>query len=708
MKPLQCTIFAVIGGGLVLLGLLWTPGAWIAVTGGILWLGMLTYLLGRLAFPDEREGVQALFGFLGSLALLATFGALAYWIRGLDNLTLGVTLTVIPLLVLAISPLLAKRRPDALPLVDEIKPSTPVDFAGLALILVAVLADVAALRGLHVAAGARAISSPWSAAAPLVPYWLALGTLALVAGAYRNRLYHLTLACVTFHLFALISPALVAYAVGYGFDSFVHQATESLIALSGSVTPKTPYYLGQYAIVVALAKVFHLPIVTLDRLLLPILAAVYVPLAAVYLLRRGFKLERQLAVLSSTALFLLPLGSFVVTTPQGLGDLFALLTALLAATWAHDHRPSLAYPTLLALAAVAAHPLAGIPALLILAFFALHKLKPWRHPAARAAKVSAWLALILAAAAAIPAILIVNVLHGGGFDLSALGRSFTSVVADLPKYLPWPTNRYAPLADFTHFVEINRPLLVLALAAFGIGLLLRTRSYRRTAYATLGCGAGLLVASALVRTGLRFPDVIAYEQPNYALRLFGTALLLLTPALLAAAAWWWRRLRQTDAPIRIFGVVIYAAAIAALAYVTFPRSDAYALSRAWSTSQDDLVAVQEIDKRADGRDYLVLADQAVSAGALRVLGFKKYYGDQYLYPIPTGGRLYRYYLSMVTDGPKRATVEQALADLGAEKGYFVINDYWTGSDRLIEAAKKDADTWFVTGNGHLTVFEYAK
>jgi hypothetical protein len=689
--------------------LLWAPGAWLAVVGGLIWLGASTYLVGRLAFPDEREGVQMLFGVFGVLALIAAFGSLAYWLKGLDSLTLGATLVVIPWVVLAVSPILAKRRTDALPLVDEIKPSNPVDFASVSLFLLTVFSDGAALHGLMTAAGPGSIRSPWDAVSPLVLLWLALGTLGVVALAYRNRLHHLTLITVSLHLFTLISPALLTYAVGYGFDAFVHQATESLIAQVGVVMPKTPYYLGQYALVVTIAKLFRLPIVPVDRLLLPILVAVYVPLSSVYLLRRGFKLERHLAVLASTALFLLPLGSFVVTTPQGLGDLFALMTALLATTWSHDHRPSLAYPTLLALAALAIHPLAGIPAVMILAFSVLHKLKPWKHPVARAAKASVWLMLFAAAAVALPAVFVVSALRGGSgvaFNFASFGRSLTTAVAEAPSYLPWPETRYTPAVDFAHFVEVNRAFLLLVLAGFGFWLLARTQSYRRTAFATLGCAVGLLISATALYSGLKFEDVIAYEQANYSVRLFGTALLLLSPLLLAAVAWWWRRLRQTDAPVRLACVLIYAATIASLGYATFPRNDAYATSRAWSTSTYDLEAVQAIDSRAAGHDYLVLSDQAVSAAALRVLGFKKYYGDQYLYPIPTGGRLYQSYLSMVNDGPKRATVVKALESYGAEQGYFVVNDYWTDSAKIIEAAKKEADSSWTVGDGHVTIFEY--
>ena len=49
---------------------------------------------------------------------------------------------------------------------------------------------------------------------------------------------------------------------------------------------------------------------------------------------------------------------------------------------------------------------------------------------------------------------------------------------------------------------------------------------------------------------------------------------------------------------------------------------------------------------------------------------------------------------------------KALDSYGADQGYFVVNDYWTDSDKLIEAAKKEADSSFTVGKGHITIFEY--
>ena len=113
--------------------------------------------------------------------------------------------------------------------------------------------------------------------------------------------------------------------------------------------------------------------------------------------------------------------------------------------------------------------------------------------------------------------------------------------------------------------------------------------------------------------------------------------------------------------------------------------------------------------------YIVLADQAVSAAALRELGFKQYFRSNdksiaeqiFFYPIPTGGALYQYYLKMVYESPSRQIAEEAAKLAGVDKVYLVINDYWFDSASLIAKAKQTADSWRSINNGKNYVFAYS-
>ncbi len=704
MKPLHCTILASIGGVFAALAMGLPAFAFFLPYGAAAFLIGLSVGVGMLAFPAERPGIRAAFGFFGALALVAVFGAGVYYAYALDAVSVSCLMIVLPWLVFSFSPFLRVARHQPAPELLDISQTPPVDTVAALFFLMSVGFDLIALRWLLGAATVEAIRSPWDVVHPLFFLWFFLASFSLIALCYRNRYHHLSLGAVAFHLFTALSPALLVYAIGFGFDPFIHIATEKLIVTAGSVTPKPPYYLGQYAVVSVFARIFRLPVETVDRILVPGLASVYLPMAAVYLLRRGYKLERHLAILGSLAVLTLPLATFTATTPQGLANVFALTTVVLGACWLHDHRPALPYLLLTAAAALSIHPLSGMPALLFVLFAVFFKLRQSRGAAGKLLKALAWALLFAAAAAAVPALFAVNAALTSGsqtLNLRALAAALSR---------PWAPgtlipSRFSPFLDFVQMTVSYRAWLIIALAAVGGAILARKTSYRRTLLASASIGAATLAGALILKTGISVPGVIGYEQENYGNRLIEVALLTLTPLVLAGSAWWWRNLRRTDASVRVIHILLFAALMTAFAYAAFPRHDAFETSRGYSVSRHDLNAVREIDQRA--RDaYIVLADQSVSAAAVREFGFRSYYHGQFFYPIPTGGPLYGYYLDMVYKRPDRETMNAAMRSVGIEHAFFAVNDYWINAPTIIEAAKKTADGWFEVDGGKLTVFEY--
>ena len=158
-------------------------------------------------------------------------------------------------------------------------------------------------------------------------------------------------------------------------------------------------------------------------------------------------------------------------------------------------------------------------------------------------------------------------------------------------------------------------------------------------------------------------------------------------------------------------------------------------SRAFSTSAADFKAVEWIENDAAGQDYVVLANQAVSAAALKQFGFKKYYPNTqcqesndilgqtqddpdksrgvkcqmlFYYPLPTSSPLYNIYLGMVYQSPTRKTVEKAMAMTSVNLAYFVINDYWLDFEKIVEAAKLESDEWVAIDGGKIYIYKYKK
>ncbi len=706
MKPLHSTILASIGGVLATLGLASATFVFLLPVGGLLFLYGMAETAGKLAFPEERSPIRLLFGLLGGLALLSTAGTVVYYIYKLDTIGLSWLFVTLPWLLFAFSPFGANTRGRAAATTLTVEKSTPEDSLSGVLMIIAVVADLAALRWLLGARTGEAIRTPWEVVSPVFFLWLALATFCLVGLAYRRRYPHLTLIAASLHLFTLLAPAVIVYAVGYGFDPFVHQAAEKLVFAAGQITPKTPYYIGQYALVASLSHLFLLPVVWVDRLLLPILTALFLPTSAAWLLRRGYGVPRPLALVASIGVFLLPLGMFISTTPQGLADLFFLLTMLLGASWLHAHRPPLGFVLLLAAAATATHPLAGIPALIAVALLMTAKLRHDGVTAARLAKAIVFGLVASAAALAIPFVFAVHEGHGVQPLAAALQKPIPELLKSIPFETPGIATRYQPLLDFAEFAARNHDIILFLLAAAGTWLLLRRKGYRRSAFAAGGLSIALLISVAILRSGFTFKDVIGYEQANYADRLYDAALLSLAPLALAGVAWWWRLLAKADVGTRVFHSVMIASLVAALTYAAFPRLDDYRYSRGYSPSIHDVRAAEWINVHGIS-PYVVLANQSVSAAALHSFGFKTYYGSQFYYSIPTGAPLYQSYLSMVYQGATRETMEAAMRQVQATTGFFVMNAYWTNAPAIIAQAKKTADDWQVIDGGQVYVFRYA-
>jgi hypothetical protein len=105
----------------------------------------------------------------------------------------------------------------------------------------------------------------------------------------------------------------------------------------------------------------------------------------------------------------------------------------------------------------------------------------------------------------------------------------------------------------------------------------------------------------------------------------------------------------------------------------------------------------------------VLADQQVSAAAIKEFGFAKYYQNGiFYYPVPTGGPLYPFYLDMVYESPSRQTIFAAMDLAGVRESYFVLNKYWWAFPKILAEAKLSADSWREIGDGKIFVFLYKK
>ncbi|MFH1078182.1 MAG: hypothetical protein V1745_02800, partial [Patescibacteria group bacterium] len=198
------------------------------------------------------------------------------------------------------------------------------------------------LRAASSAATTESIRTPW----PLLPDW----TLAAIAGVWlalllsavfvRSPAFAALHAGLAVGVTTMIAP--LVYRIGFGFDGFLHVASEKILLATGTLSPKPFYYIGQYVFTTWVARVADLGIADVDRWLVPVAAAILLPLAILVAFRR----EPRSAA-GFLGLGLVPLAGFVATTPQGFAYVLGFASLLLCTGVEEEEVHSLA-PLLLA------------------------------------------------------------------------------------------------------------------------------------------------------------------------------------------------------------------------------------------------------------------------------------------------------------------------------------------------------------------------
>ncbi len=510
----------------------------------------------------------------------------------------------------------------------------------------------------------------------------------LVAWKARGPLAALTTNAASWLGVSLLTPLL--YPLGYGFDGFIHRASETVLQTTGTLTPKPLYYIGQYVWTTWLAQAFDLSIKAVNPWLVPI--GVLLPLIALVIWQREEMARRW--VLPITLLFL-PISAFITTTPQSFSYVLGL-SALVGALWKHETRRSWIFPLLWAFWATVTHPLGGLPILLFVggAWLASFCERPWK-------RYSLLTLGSLGALAAIPLAFWAQ----SGLGNTPITWSWTfferfSWKTLLPSILN-PRQTLSLWVDATEWVRLS---LGIGLIAIGIGQLVRPQKplYRWPAV----LGLGLLGVRWVLEHVATFDFLITYERRNYTERLDVLSALCLAPL---AAAWMGPRLeRLATRSGLLFGCLLLtlAAAWPLHVYDSLPRHDAARASSGWSVGSADLEAIHWMQERAQGAPYAVLANQSVSAAALETYGFARYAGDVFYYPIPTGGPLYQSFLRVASTEGTNDDLKKAAALTQSSVLFVVINDYWWNADLVRDRLANEADQQISFGNGAVWVYQF--
>lgn len=544
-----------------------------------------------------------------------------------------------------------------------------------------------------------AIISPWSQVPAFFWPILILNLLSLISLLSQRLSKVQKVIILSLHFSFIFSLAAILYKLSYGFDSFIHQANLNFIKEFGFIRPKNPYYIGLYAPLLLINKLSTLDFSRLIRFFIPLFSAFSLP--GLFLLLNNSKEGRgkySFSALAILSLLLLGFSPFIISHPQSFAYLFLIVTIIFALT-----KLDFIFILFAALASLASHPLAGLISL----FIALRSYLEKRENSFlyKLFQNNYFIFLASFLISLVPIWLI------SGFSKLNFNKNL------LPFLAPQVLNSESYILSLAYNFIFNYHYLIPIFLVLSYFL-------RKKIFSKLGSSLNKFISflsfSALasflayiLTSFLDFPDLISYEQGDYAKRLLIISLILLMPIFYFSFDFFIKKLAKEDKRIKLVLSISFALVLAISIYSNYPRVDNYYNSRSYSSSKTDLLASLKIEQLAQGEKYFVLANQQVSAIALAQFGFIDRYlespiGELYFYAIPTGSKLYQYYLKMVYEKASKATMLEAMDFLNLNLGYFIINKYWWASDKIISEAKLSADAWWELEAGELYIFEYKK
>ena len=533
----------------------------------------------------------------------------------------------------------------------------------------------------------EAIVTPWKSVSPL--FFVSFGALSLSLLYLATKANRYTTLFTVLYLMISYSVAVIVYGVGYGFDPFIHQATIKFIDEFGAVSPKPLYYAGQYSLEIIAHKLTGINLAWLDKALVPMLAATLLPFSLWQNFKTSF--QQQVAV-RIVIVVLLGLGAslFLITTPQNLAYLFLVL---LIVSSMNTVRQNWILNYALALAALVTQPVAGIPALLAIGSVQLHTSRIAHK------KIFVSASLVLLTLLLPLSFFLIDKSYSPDSHLGFNNFSGLGIKLSLE-------NSASPWLNFAQNWLDMLILVIVVLVGLGYYYNRRLQEFHDNHYRLyLWQGLGMIIAYFLTKM-ISFNFLIDYERDNYANRMLVCALIFWLPLLAIGLYELVILILQAERRQKISWAIVSSALLVASLYTSYPRQDHYLDSHSYATSRHDIAAVKWINADNTNYEYIVLANQQVSAAALRQFGFAKYHGDEmFYYPIPTGGLLYQYYLALVKE-PNLATISAAAELAGVKRVYVVINEYWWQAKRLIAELDLIASEHQVINGGKDHVFRF--
>lgn len=505
----------------------------------------------------------------------------------------------------------------------------------------------------------QGIASPWQICSERI--FIAYGISCFVAFFVIDHLGP-KLARIILGIQALLFVGLVyfVYQLGFGYDPFVHQAAERYLSTHGMISPASILYSGHYGLVVFFSRLLFLDPAFLDRALVPIGTVVLALLLCQNSLRAW--LGKEARSISFFAFFLLPCLPLAFTVPHNLTYLLLVVIILLLP----KIRTSFEYLWLggwIALFSLFIHPLLGIPITVLVSCAGISRRLP---------RLAPFFAFFLTFFGMLAAFLI----YLGGAHGSLLPFEFSRLTHAVIVLLGAPIIPWTASARYVLFYKFWTIWPLLLIGGGFLGLRKLEPDKRILGCVLSGVALGVAMIALFLAAFVRIQNILPGEQFEFALRLRYTLPLFFLPGLFVlfhtylSQAW----------PKKLLVGVFVAVLATIVWYGSYPQYNIVMRQSAPGLRRADLEAVQRIEALSAGKPYLALTPQMVSAAALTTIGFEREVqtkvGPRYLYPIPTGGELYAFYLRLWHVPDCHLFIQSVFDFISPKQLYIVMPQAW--------------------------------
>jgi len=681
---------------IILANAYWWQSSIIGTIFGVFYLWLNSKKISDIYAENIHKGLRNIIGLIYIFAYTAIVYTLFYHIYEINTWTFLLVLVSIPLIIEISSYHFRTKHyffNDAN--LNYIKPSKiRRSFLPVANLILNILLFIVLFKKSSVGI----IRSPWE----LVSYkfWLVflLSNIFLIASLVDKKSYK-NILLVSVHWLLISSIAIILYPLGYGYDSFIHQAALKTIAETGTIQPRLFFYIGQYGLTFFTQNILQINLVTANKILLPFLFAILWPRALFYGLRYGFAWTLQnsyLAIIWST---FIGFSFAIMTTPQSLSYLLAAVFIFLLPE-INRRRISIFFGLIISVMTITIHPLVGVPLLLFTALLAV-----WRNQG----KSILWTRIIK------PLIYFLNIIILP--SLFAIYQRLSGIAwSDIFHFKLWPLfkvpgitwlSTYSFPLDMFHNLEQNKMWIYALIILFGLYFIFRGN--KLLFFKRLIIFSAILIANYLLTTiFLSFNLQIDYQKNDYINRISYLIILFLLPIFLTALYFLFNATLKNNHKFRkIFILIISVLIISFGTYFSYPIYDKHANSKSFNVTASDLKTVELIEQDANNEDYIVLANQMIGVAAIDTYGFAHYYNGNFYYSMPLGANnIYQNYLSMIENNASRDEAIIAMDKANVDKLYFVVNNYWHSAKQAISQAESSADSKILVDNGVNTIFVY--